>query len=418
MRSNYLFFTLLLFSACNSSYEDNPLVPTEPESERSVLIYMAAENNLSSFSDINLENIKLSSKSLKDNQNLIVYVDRYEIKPYMARVKDGVLVDSVAMEESSSADPAVMENVIRQMRTKYPAKSYGLVLWGHSTGWLFSNDSIPYAPTRAYGVDWNPKTCWMNIPSMARAIANGMNQEKLKFVFGDCCNLSSIEIAYELRNTAEYVIGSPAEIPDSGVPYELIMSDLFSQSDNFYQSLIDNYYNHYIKVFKERPNYFYDLIPSDLEGYSEPLSAIRTSALEELAQATANLLSTIPEKLGPEGNLDLENVTFYAWSGNNKLSYDMSQALKKNTSASDYTVWENAFKKAVVHKVYSRKWLVSRSTMKLASFMETFDTENAGVVSMFFPQKSYSSTAPNWNNAIQQYQWNNLIQWSQYGWLL
>jgi len=180
MRSNYLFFTLLLFSACNSSYEDNPLVPTEPESERSVLIYMAAENNLSSFSDINLENIKLSSKSLKDNQNLIVYVDRYEIKPYMARVKDGVLVDSVAMEESSSADPAVMENVIRQMRTKYPAKSYGLVLWGHSTGWLFSNDSIPYAPTRAYGVDWNPKTCWMNIPSMARAIAKGMNQEKLK----------------------------------------------------------------------------------------------------------------------------------------------------------------------------------------------------------------------------------------------
>ena len=51
-----------------------------------------------------------------------------------------------------------------------------------------------------------------------------------------------------------------------------------------------------------------------------------------------------------------------------------------------------------------------------ASFMETFDTENAGVVSMFFPQKSYSSTTPNWNNTIQQYQWNSLIQWSQYGW--
>jgi hypothetical protein len=27
--------------------------------------------------------------------------------------------------------------------------------------------------------------------------------------------------------------------------------------------------------------------------------------------------------------------------------------------------------------------------------METFDTENAGVVGMFFPQKSYSSTTPN-----------------------
>ena len=406
----------LLLSACSSYNEDNPVVPTEPESERSVLIYMAGENNLSSFSDEDLAEIKKGSRSLKDNQNLIVYVDKWDIKPYMARVKDGMLVDSVAMEESSSADPAVMENVIRQMRTKYPAKSYGLVLWGHSTGWLISNDSIPYAGTRAYGVDWNPQSCWMNIPSMARAIAKGMNQEKLKFVFGDCCNLNCIEVAYELRNAAEYVIGSPAEIPDPGAPYEVIMSDLFSQSDNFYQLLIDDYHNYYLKAFKERPNYFYDLMPGDLEGYSEPLSAIRTSALEELAQATANLLSTIPEKLGPEGKLDFENVTFYAWDSDNKLSYDMSQALKKNTSASDYAVWENAFKKAVAHKMYSRKWLVGKSTMKIASFMETFDTEDAGVVSMFFPQKSYSSTTPNWNNAIQMYQWNNLIQWSQYGW--
>jgi hypothetical protein len=166
-----------------------------------------------------------------------------------------------------------------------------------------------------------------------------MDHEKLKFVFGDCCNLNCIEAAYELKNAAEYVIGSPAEIPDPGAPYEIIMSDMFSQSENFYQSLIDDYYNYYIKAFKERPNYFYNLMPGDLEGYSEPLSAIRTSALEELAQATANLLSTIPEKLGPEGKLDLENVTFYAWDSNKELSYDMSQALKKNTSASAYAVW-------------------------------------------------------------------------------
>ena len=145
----------LLLSACSSD-DNDPQIPTEPE--RSVLIYMAGENNLSSFADDDLTEIKEGSKLLKDNQNLIVYVDRYTKRPYMARVKDGVLVDSVDMEESSSADPAVMENIIRQMRTKYPAKSYGMVLWGHCTGWLITNDSIPYAGTRAYGVDQKPKS--------------------------------------------------------------------------------------------------------------------------------------------------------------------------------------------------------------------------------------------------------------------
>ena len=402
----------LLLSACSSNDDNDPQIPTEPE--RSVLIYMAGENNLSSFADQDLTEIKEGSKSLKDNQNLIVYVDNTK-KPYMARVKDGVLVDSVDMEESSSADPAVMEHIIRQMRTKYPAKSYGMVLWGHCTGWLITNDSIPYAGTRAYGVDQKPKSYWMNIPSMARAIAKGMNQEKMKFIFGDCCNFGSIEIAYELRNAAEYIIGSPAEIPDPGAPYEEIMPDLFSQNDNFYQALIDDYYNHYIKAFKEDFNYFYNRTPGDLDGYSEPLSAIRTSALEELAQATANLLSTIPEKLKPEGELDFNGVTFYAWNVT-KLAYDMSQALKKNTSASAYATWESVFKKAIAHKAYSQRWLVGISSLSLDSYMKTFDTENAGVVSMFFPLNDYSSTTPKWNSAIQQYQWNKFIQWAQYGW--
>ena len=402
----------LLLSACSSNDDNDPQIPTEPE--RSVLIYMAGENNLSSFADQDLTEIKEGSKSLKDNQNLIVYVDNTK-KPYMARVKDGVLVDSVDMEESSSADPTVMENIIRQMRTKYPAKSYGMVLWGHCTGWLITNDSIPYAGTRAYGVDQKPKSYWMNIPSMARAIAKGMNQEKMKFIFGDCCNFGSIEIAYELRNAAEYIIGSPAEIPDPGAPYEEIMPDLFSQNDNFYQALIDDYYNHYIKAFKEDFNYFYNRTPGDLDGYSEPLSAIRTSALEELAQATANLLSTIPEKLKPEGELDFNGVTFYAWNVT-KLAYDMSQALKKNTSASAYATWESVFKKAIAHKAYSQRWLVGISSLSLDSYMKTFDTENAGVVSMFFPLNDYSSTTPKWNSAIQQYQWNKFIQWAQYGW--
>ena len=401
-------------TACSSSDDNGREVPTEPE--RSVLIYMAGENNLSSYVDEDMNEIKQGSKSLNDRQNLIVYVDKSGKKPYMARVKNGELVDSVALEESSSPDPAVMENIVRQMRTKYPAKSYGMVLWGHCTGWLITNDTIPYAGTRAYGVDITPQSYWMNIPSMARAIAKGMNQEKMKFIFGDCCNFNSIEVAYELRNAADYIIGSPAEIPDPGAPYDVIVSDLFSQSETFYLSLIDDYYNYYIQAFKARPNFFYNRTPGDLDGYSEPLSAIRTSALEELAQATANLLSTIPSKLGPESELDFESVTFYALASSKKLSYDMSQTLKKNTSASAYATWETSFKKAIAHKVYSQRWLVGSSSLSLDSYMKTFNAENAGVVGMFFPQNIYSSTNPKWNSAIQQYQWNKLIQWAQYGW--
>ena len=52
------------------------------------------------------------------------------------------------------------------------------------------------------------------------------------------------------------------------------------------------------------------------------------------------------------------------------------------------------------------------------TYMNNFsdDQEDCGDVSMFFPNNYYSNTNPNWNQAIQLFQWNNVIRWQQYGW--
>jgi hypothetical protein len=42
--------------------------------------------------------------------------------------------------------------------------------------------------------------------------------------------------------------------------------------------------------------------------------------------------------------------------------------------------------------------------------------EDCRCVGMFFPGNTYAHTRPNWNKAIQTYQWDSIIQWAQYGW--
>ena len=408
-----LMIATVLFNAC--SKDDEP-ADVGSDSERTVLVYMAGENNLAPFVIDDLTEMKKGSLSLDNRHNLIVYIDEQDKKPFMARVKDGHLVDSVAMDRSISADPAVLESMLSRARTKYPAKSYGLVLWSHSTGWLITNDSIPYAWTRAYGLDQQERSVWMNIPSMSHAIDKAMGGEKLTFIFGDCCDFNCIETAYELRNVTDYVIGSPAEIPDLGAPYHLMVPNLFNTSENFYQSIIDCYYNHYLEDFKARPEYYWNLKTGDLVGYSQPLAAVKTSALEELAQATAKLLSTIPDKLTPEGVLDLNKVTYWGHNFVKRFDYDICHTLKRNTAAADYKEWETVFKKAVPYSTYSARWLTSAN--QLRNEMLDFDAkaDDCGVVGMFFPNQVYKSTTPDWNKAIQQFQWNNVIRWQQYGW--
>lgn len=410
-----LLLTGLIMAACDD--DDNiPFIPVEDRS--TMLIYMAADNNLSDFAPSDIKEIKEASKHIGDNQTIVLFVDMANSdSTYIAKVKNGVLVDSVAMEEKVSADPAVLEEMLRYTRERYPAKDYGLCLWGHACGVYYRNDTVAYAQTRVYGQDTHGLIRWMNIPSMARAIENGMGGERLRYVFADCCNMSCVEIGYELRHVADYLIASPAEIPDYGAPYHTLLPRLFSRTDRFYEDVIDAYYDYYMDEFRNKPNYYYMFEPGDLAGYSVPLAVLKSSELENLAQETAKVLKTLgEEKLAPWGSWDEDSITHYTdvWTVN--IHYDMQHFMLYHAQKSDYDRWKLAFDKAVPYSKNSGAWLTMYTDMK--EYMQGLDKleEKCGLVSMFVPLAVYSKVTPNLNKAIFNYEWNNVVHWENYGW--
>ena len=411
----------LCFAACGGDEPSPSPVPPDPpeptgQSERTVLVYMAAHNNLSGFSSLDIDEMIKGSLSLSDKQNLMLFVDDQSSseKSYFIRVKNGKLIDSTFVADQSSADPALLEKALRYMRETYPAKSYGLVLWGHANGWIIKKDSIVYN-TRAYGLDNNFSQKWMNIPSMACAIKRGMSGEKLTFIHGDCCNFGCVESAYELRDVCDYVIGSPAEIPDLGNYYG-DLSGYFDTSSTFYKKIIDLYYDYYLKYIPEHSTIYYIKEYGDLDGYSVPFMAVKTSELENLASATASLLSTIPDKLSPTGTLDYSKVIYYGCYDGQKFNYDMYKTLKMNTAAADFNAWTPAFEKAVPYFRMSACWYTVVN--KLKKEILSFDTiqDDCHALAMFFPGVSYNDVNPSWNKTVQQLQWNGPISWQQYGW--
>ena len=430
---------LALLMACskdNDSQEDNgqesqnqgqeEVTPVQ-QARRTVLVYIAAENNLNSFLDENLTTMKEGSRHLNDNQNLVVYVNRaQETNPcYMARIYQGELVDTVLMPDELAADPTVMTRILREALQRYPAQSYGLVLWGHCDGWIIqNNDSI--SDTRAYGVSTGNNTpymsnlYWMNIPQMSQAIADGMDGNKLAFIFGDCCELASLEIAYELRHLTDYLIGSPAEIPDGGAPYELNVPDFFLETDDFYRTLIDHYYDYWLAEYQKELNayrYYNDSF-GDLVGYSVPLVAIKSSELDQLATATSQVLGTIADKVSTTDTLNLTKAIYYSSVGKRQYAYDINCVLKQNATPTDYLTWKASYDKAIPYARHSVIWFSSNHYLRknMSAYFAQIPAEDCGSISMTFPSTTYQGTTPNWNKALQQYQWNNVIHWEQYGW--
>jgi hypothetical protein len=177
---------VVMMTACSSNDDDIETVQPAPKKGESrmaaqaktVLVYMAGRNSLAEDVNKDLEEMKQGSKRLGSNDNLLVFVRRgkTEKMPWMARIKNGVVTDSVSLRdmgitstdgENRASDPVVMEGVMRYAYNHYPAVggNYGLVLWGHGSGWLMDNE-VKRANSRAFGVDRGEdgRALWMNIP--------------------------------------------------------------------------------------------------------------------------------------------------------------------------------------------------------------------------------------------------------------
>ena len=245
------FCMTVLMTACSND-DTSATRSGDAAHAKTVLIYMAGKNNLSSVLDTNLRDIKEGSKHIGENDNLLVFVrkDNGLGEPWLARVKNGEITDSLSLSkmgitssdgQNRASDPAVMEGVLHYAFSHYPAMNgdYGLVLWGHCTGWLKEREVEPQNSRRAYGVDagnynYSNNKRWINITTMAN-ILEGLPH--MKFIMGDCCNLMCLENLYELRHTCDYIIGSPAEIPYEGAPYTEIVPDFFADG-KFYSNII------------------------------------------------------------------------------------------------------------------------------------------------------------------------------------
>jgi hypothetical protein len=375
--------------------------------ERTVLVYLAGKNNLSQLLQTNLEQMKAGSRRIGNN-TLLVFVRRdiQGEKPWLARISNGELTDSVSLDDMGigtsniqACNPELMEQVLRYAYSHYPASDYGLVLGGHSTGWLIEQEP---SNTRAFGVDngdgytYSSKNKrWINVPTIARVLERVPH---LKFIFADCCNFMCLETMYELRNATDYIIGSPAEIPAEGAPYEQIIPSLF-EKNTFYSSIIDIYHR--------------------TRNGEVPLSAVKTSAMDQLASATRYALDIVQAKNG-NGYADTQGLIHYGYSASSidfhqeyNLFYDAGDFFRSQLSESDYQLWKQALDEAVVEKRFAKQWRTCMTWRYTYSDFEMTEERYHGV-SMYIPQDpntEYGQYYAQNNEDIKQLKWYQSVGW-------
>ena len=203
-----------------------PAKPTSNDKTWTVMVFMAAADSaaLDAFAVRDLREMERGINAT--HTNVVVQMNRswpdtpqrYEV----ARVPDvepprgnSRLIPSLPEEyEETQAQGPFPERDLKAFvswaKKEYPAKYYFLVLWGH-----------------AYGLGFGRSHNRAITMSDLRECLKG---QKLDVIGANACAMSYVEAAYELRNTADYLVASQISVPFVGWPYESVLKQIDNET--------------------------------------------------------------------------------------------------------------------------------------------------------------------------------------------
>lgn len=348
------------------------------ENRKTVLIYIAGDNTLNVYAISNKAALlKGYAPSASDYENiLLLYYDIQDAAPVLERITSGSggkLDEEILKtypDSLNSASSAVMNRVLQDAEAMYPAKSNGLILWSHGSGWLpegyyydptkFSSLTLPTSSSAKMAesvdafpsLDGNPLTehvksfaehngIEIDIPELADALP-----QHYEYIILDACLMGDIEVAYELKDKADYLAFSPTEVLSDGlIIYSTAVKYLFdpaySTAAALQKVLYDGfqYYDNQTGIYR-----------------SATVSLIDCSKLEALANSCKDIYAAHRSVL--DAGLSESGIQGY-YRFNRHWFFDIDDVMSKIATTSERASFNAALNKAVLYKASTPQFYLS-----------------------------------------------------------
>lgn len=365
---------------------------------RTLLVYLMAENSISDFLKNDFDEIKNAAYDLPADARLFVFFDNSDVERlpalYQFHSYNNRLVENVVYEfenDVCSSDTTVLGQVMDIIFKDYPTEAFDLVMGSHAAGWVTNNTKS--SASRWIGVDNgensyrdNPFDTTIEVKELAELL--GRMPVKVDRLMFDACLMQGVEVAYALRNVANWIIASPAEIPADGAPYDKVVPEFFKSSLG-----VEGIMYEYKKAY-------------DNEVYAAVLSAVRTSYMQELANATR---VCVEKYFNSQTRNNYTSCVAYA-PRVAPAYYDVNSVMKKFLSVDDYENWKSVFDKAIPYIMVSN----SRTVWSSFAYSVIDVTDDCGMVSAYFPQNKSQNKAVNEDFCTTE--WYSAAGWDVAGW--
>jgi hypothetical protein len=258
----------------------------KPKARWTVLVYIAAHNNLEKLGQRSLEQILGVGSTPSLNLAALYDHGGGATRCIMGLPGQAEIVETIT--EFDSGDPKSLLEMVRWSYELCPAERYALILWSHGSGWspkeiekvarqargdwaVSENEAIERSTTsgrtalfrttlarvlqqdtpaeRAICFDDGTEHALdtLQLEQVAKE-AQAIIDQPLDLLGMDACLMANLEVAYQLRNNVRYLVASEELVPGYSWPYNTILGALNSKPDmqaNELAALIVRHYNDY-----------------------------------------------------------------------------------------------------------------------------------------------------------------------------
>lgn len=123
--------------------------------------------------------------------------------------------------EVNMGQPVALREFIDWGVRAFPAQHYALVIWNHGSGWKSSATRDPLV--RGISYDYTSGNNYIHTQDLPAALTS---PAPLDIVGFDACLMQQIEVAYEIRNSCRYIVGSEEDEPGPGYDYSTFLAPL------------------------------------------------------------------------------------------------------------------------------------------------------------------------------------------------
>ena len=399
-------------SLTNPALQDFSTYRAKTSAKWTIMVHMGAENNLNEFGFKDMDEMAsgLNTKNIKDLNVIVLYDGMqkgdsqvFKLKPGgRDKVDDKGAIIPTSTHEVDSGSPKVANDFMQWAIKTYPAEHYMFDIWDHGAGifktaasstklkgWngMFGSPASQ-SPTASFGYDDNGTH--MNTRDLTNILGAAAKTagKKIDILGFDACLMGHLEIAYQVKDSVNILVGSEELEPGDGWDYKAWLSKINS-TDLSAASVATTLVTTYGQFYNGG---------QDATLSATDINAVATNLVPALNNLADVLQKTLPGKKDAIGKARDAAQTFY-----NKNCRDIGSVINNikkanistevNTAA---TAVLNAYKPVVLKEVHATSQKSATGmVMYFPAVTDTYNTEYDNVNEILFAQQ------PAWGNFLK-----------------